>query len=387
VFSLQFAPEVPLVAVGAPAASYYPQVARGLGVQLVLPPFADVANAVGAVLGQVSQRVHITVSQPVQGVFRVFTHAGPRDFNTVASAISHAQALAAVEATARATEAGAASARVEFSQEDNQVSNDIDGNMFFEARVTATASGPPVTKVSTPSRLALQEALSAHGLCLRGGWQPAALDALAALPDGRPAAVVWMVGVVGSAFWPSFKASSFYQDGLADPLDRWSRAIGSELARRWGGVALFPFEGPPYHPFQQWATRAEPLQTSPLMLRIHPEYGLWHAYRFALALPAVLPGDLFANAVNAVDSVAPATASPDLCLSCSGQPCLTACPVQAFTGTTYKLDACATHLHAPQGEACMQSGCLARRACPVGQAHRYTPEHAAFHMTAFAGRH
>lgn len=145
VFALKFGPGLPLVAVGAPAASYYPAVAQSLGVRLELPRFAEVANAVGAVLGQVSQRVHLLVSQPVRGVFRVFAKTGPRDFDTVAAAITHAQELAAAEAMARAIEAGAASAHVELSQLDNKVSNDIDGDMFFEARVTATASGPPRT--------------------------------------------------------------------------------------------------------------------------------------------------------------------------------------------------------------------------------------------------
>ena len=45
VFSLRFAPQMPLVAVGAPAGIYYPQVADGLGMALVLPPYAEVANA------------------------------------------------------------------------------------------------------------------------------------------------------------------------------------------------------------------------------------------------------------------------------------------------------------------------------------------------------
>jgi hypothetical protein len=230
-----------------------------------------------------------------------------------------------------------------------------------------------------PSRALLEETLSGHGLRLRGGWRPGADDVSPRLPGGRNAAVVWMVGVVGSAFWPIFKASSFFQDGLPDPLDRWSRDIGTDLASRWSGVALFPFDGPPYHPFQQWATRAEPLQGSPLMLRIHPEFGLWHAYRFALALPAVLPDDL--------PAITPAMARSDLCLTCDGQPCLSACPVQAFTGAAYQLDACSAHLHSADGGDCMQSGCLARRACPVGREHTYEPEHAAFHMQAFAGRH
>lgn len=146
VFNLQFSADLPLVAVGAPAASYYPAVAQGLGVQLVMPPHADVANAVGAVLGRVSQRVHITVTQPVRGTFRVFAHAGPRDFVVLDDAIALARTEAAAQALQHALDAGAVDPQVSFSQEDNAVTNDIDGNLFFEARVTATASGPPVTK-------------------------------------------------------------------------------------------------------------------------------------------------------------------------------------------------------------------------------------------------
>jgi hypothetical protein len=236
----------------------------------------------------------------------------------------------------------------------------------------------------------LESALAQHGLSLRGSWAASA------------ATRVWMVGVVGSRFWPHFKASAFFSDGQPDPLDRWSRAIGDALARRFGGVALYPFDGPPYHPFQQWADRAEPTQASAMLLRIHPEHGLWHAYRFALALPArALP----AAAQGAEPAPAPAPALPPavpaphpadtrwhslpggLCASCSGQPCLQACPVQAYTGTAFVLQACAEHLHSGQGEACMQLGCLARSACPVGAALRYTAEHAAFHMQAFAKQH
>jgi ferredoxin len=222
----------------------------------------------------------------------------------------------------------------------------------------------------------LQAALSLYGLNLRGSFAPTPSDGLPPLPNGKPASSVWMVGVIGSDFWPHFKASTFYRDGLPDPLDRWSRALGEELAARFCGVALFPFDGPPYRPFQRWADRSEPTQPSRMLLRIHPDHGLWHAYRFALALP-LAP----ANAST------PPYPAPDLCASCSGQPCLRACPVGAYTGETFLLDACASHLHSGRGEECMQRGCLARRACPVAPALRYTPEHAAFHMQAFAARH
>jgi hypothetical protein len=95
VFALQFSPDLPLVGVGAPAGSYYPAVARGLGVQLVVPPHAHVANAVGAVLGQVAQRVHMTVTQPVRGTFKVFTPDGPLDFRVLDAALAHARVTTA----------------------------------------------------------------------------------------------------------------------------------------------------------------------------------------------------------------------------------------------------------------------------------------------------
>ena len=243
-----------------------------------------------------------------------------------------------------------------------------------------------------PIEQQLIAALAPQALSLRGGFAPVAADQLPALPDGQPAAVVWMVGVIGPAFWPHFKASSFFKDGLPDPLDRWSRAIGDELAARFGGLALFPFDGPPYHPFQRWADRSEATQPSRMMLRIHPDYGLWHAYRFALALPAAHDSTRSAAGHAATQAMPehhlPGPDSPtDLCARCSGQPCLQACPVGAYTGDTFLLEACASHLHSGRGAECMQSGCLARRACPVAPDLRYTPEHAAFHMQAFADRH
>ncbi len=243
----------------------------------------------------------------------------------------------------------------------------------------------------------LKAAVGAHGLNLRGGFVPVSTDGLAHLPDGQPVAVVWMVGVIGSAFWPHFKASRFFNDGLPDPLDRWSRAIGEALATQFGGRALFPFDGPPYHPFQRWADRAEPTQPSRMMLRIHPEYGLWHAYRFALALPAVA-GELgvaaaTGNSASRTETVELAgviqwpTSAGDICTTCSGKPCLQACPVGAYTGESFLLQTCASHLHSDQGADCMQGGCLARRACPVAPDKRYSQEHAAFHMQAFAKNH
>ena len=86
--------------------------------------------------------------------------------------------------------------------------------------------------------------LSRHGLVLRGVLDPTADDRWPALPSGE-AARLWLVGAVGSSLWAAFSASPEACDGQDDPLDRWSRRIGEHWAQRLGGVALFPFGGPP----------------------------------------------------------------------------------------------------------------------------------------------
>jgi hypothetical protein len=45
--------------------------------------------------------------------------------------------------------------------------------------------------------------------------------------------------------------------------------------------------------------------------------------------------------------------------------------------------ACLDHIRSPAGGNCLESGCRARRACPVGQEYANEPAQARFHMSAF----
>ena len=179
-----------------------------------------------------------------------------------------------------------------------------------------------------------------------------------------------LAGMVGRDGWEAFAASPEASDGLADPLDRWSRRLIESLARDLGAKALFPFGGPPFLPFQQWAQRAEPVHSSPIGVLIHPYYGLWHSYRGALGLSEEL-------------AVAEPAPIPSPCETCSGRWCLKTCPVGAFSEAGYDVAACAGHLRSMAGGDCMAFGCRARRACPVGADHAYGPEQASFLMRAF----
>jgi hypothetical protein len=179
-----------------------------------------------------------------------------------------------------------------------------------------------------------------------------------------------LAGMVGREGWSAFAASPEASDGLDHPLDRWSRRLTEALSRELGGKALFPFGGPPFLPFQRWAQRAEPVHSSPIGLLIHPRYGLWHAYRGALGFPEGL-------------AISEPAAVPSPCESCSGRWCLKSCPVGAFSSAGYDVAACAGHLRSAAGGDCMDFGCQARRACPVGADHAYGPEQASFLMRAF----
>jgi hypothetical protein len=213
-------------------------------------------------------------------------------------------------------------------------------------------------------------AIAAAGLAPRGGFHPQPDDGVPARPDGRPAGTIVLAGNFGRSLWPAFAGSAEIADGAPHALDRWTARVLGAVAGELGATALFPFGGPPYLPFQRWAMRAEPVAPSPLGILIHPDYGLWHAYRGALAF------------VERIE-LPPQAAQPRPCDSCRERPCLTACPVGAFSGQGYDVPACIGHIGGPAGADCMGRGCLARRACPIGRDFAYAPDQAAFHMRAF----
>ncbi|HTJ63870.1 MAG TPA: hypothetical protein VL899_08665 [Alphaproteobacteria bacterium] len=212
---------------------------------------------------------------------------------------------------------------------------------------------------------AIGDHVAAAGLAFRGAFHPAPDDMA---PPGTGTLV--LVGFTGQHEWPAFSDSPEASDGRPDPLDRWSRRVIGATAGDLGATALFPFGGPRFLPFQRWAMKAEPVRPSPLGILIHPDWGLWHAYRGALAFAERL-------------SLPPPDTRPSPCDSCAAKPCLSACPVDAFGPAGYDVPACVRHIASPAGSDCMGGGCLARRACPIGVVHRHAPEQARFHLSAF----
>ena len=133
---------VPVIGLGASAPSYYGAVGERLGCRMVLPDHAGVANAIGAVVGQVSQRVSGLVSSPAEGRFVAHLADGLQAFSSREAALEAMEAALVAEAGARARAAGAEEVQLRVAREVKEA--EVEGrSMFIEAMVTVTASGRP----------------------------------------------------------------------------------------------------------------------------------------------------------------------------------------------------------------------------------------------------
>jgi hypothetical protein len=211
--------------------------------------------------------------------------------------------------------------------------------------------------------------LGNNGLELLGSFELAPGDHWFAERERQPHSIA-LVGNIGSLIWPHFDVARQAEPELT--LDHWTENIVDGIASCFGLDAVYPFKGPPYYPFIQWAEPTGQLFSSPIGLTIHPDYGLWIAFRAALLLDHPL-GDERQLANHP-------------CESCEERPCLSTCPVGAFAADGYDFEVCLDHLATPLN-ACRGGGCLARIACPVGMDRRYDKPHAAFHMSQLLRAH
>ena len=133
---------VPVIGLGASAHSYYGAVGKRLGCAMILPEHAGVANAIGAVVGQISQRATGQITSPSEGRFTLHLADGLQQFSDRDAALAAMEAHLTAEASSRARQSGAEDLRITVTRDIRAA--EVEGmSMFIEAVVSVTAAGRP----------------------------------------------------------------------------------------------------------------------------------------------------------------------------------------------------------------------------------------------------
>jgi N-methylhydantoinase A/oxoprolinase/acetone carboxylase beta subunit len=135
--------DAPILAAGAPAALFLAPVASFLSCECVVPPHAEVANAVGAVAGVVSHREEVILRRQPDETYRAFASDGRYDHPDLAAASESAVKKATALALEEARRAGAGEIELDERMEDFTVSDSSGNPTVLERKVTIRAYGRP----------------------------------------------------------------------------------------------------------------------------------------------------------------------------------------------------------------------------------------------------
>lgn len=135
----------PVVAVGGPAALFYPAPVAALGTRLVVPRHHATCNAVGAVVGRIERTARVLVTALGEGGWRVHLAEGPRDLAGLAAARELAEDEARRRAAAAAGDAGAERAEIRCERRERTFVDAAGDRRVLEVEIVASATGRPPT--------------------------------------------------------------------------------------------------------------------------------------------------------------------------------------------------------------------------------------------------
>ena len=139
---LSVALDRPVIGLGASAPLHYAGLPELVGNRCIVPEHTDVANALGAVVGQVRVTAEAVVSQPKEGLFRLAAGEAIHDFTDEGKALDAAEAGVRAAVAERARAAGTDTAEIEVDREIKAAT--VEGQRsFIEARIVAVAAGRP----------------------------------------------------------------------------------------------------------------------------------------------------------------------------------------------------------------------------------------------------
>ncbi len=131
-----------IIGLGASAPTYYPAVGDELNCEVILPEYAGVANAIGAVVGKIVMRESGVISSPSEGKYLVHLDGKPVNFTNEVKALKVLEEKLTEKSVQKAKEAGAENVSVNIDRE-IKTANIENRSVFVEASVLVEASGRP----------------------------------------------------------------------------------------------------------------------------------------------------------------------------------------------------------------------------------------------------
>lgn len=142
-FGLTLTVNKPILGIGAPAEAWLPEVARTLNTDAIIPPDADVANAVGAITGRVIETMEVLVSRSGEGGFLFFAPWERKRFNRLEEAKAYGLQTATEHVRQKALKAGAGDIRLTTKVDDMFSPVSEHESLYLETRITVSAVGNP----------------------------------------------------------------------------------------------------------------------------------------------------------------------------------------------------------------------------------------------------
>lgn len=214
---------------------------------------------------------------------------------------------------------------------------------------------------------------------------------------------------------------------LKNPLDIWTTSVLDNVSKITKSKVIYPFSGPPFFNFFDLAIKSDLVNKSPIGLLIHRDYGLWFSYRGIILLNKEHHGycgnssyenkeksksDRSEDRENSAkymskyrdcrkgnsqhktrkksnynkynrNSKNKNTQFISPCLECEARPCLTSCPVNAFSENSYDVIKCVKYLKSKPEKSCINNGCKARLSCHYQNSMRYGNLQIRHHMKYF----
>jgi len=133
----------PIVLIGAPAEMYRRYISAYIDGKIVVPPYHQIAGAVDAITGMVSETVIILIRPTQKGGFIAFTPLSRMYFSDLAEAKEKMVQWANSYIQERAESAGAAKPHIKVVTTDHKVDFIGRDTIYLETTITAHASGIP----------------------------------------------------------------------------------------------------------------------------------------------------------------------------------------------------------------------------------------------------